>query len=64
MEGWAEMKAFLAEGSVREELVVGMELESMILGYIKKPDYQTFEDITKGMMNYNELWSNNHLTKG
>ena len=54
------MKAYLADGTVREEIVVGMELESMILGYIKRPSYQAFEDITKGMMEYNKLWKENH----
>lgn len=54
------MKAYLADETVKEEIVVGMELEAWISAYIRKPDYQTFEDITKGMMEYNKLWNENH----
>lgn len=54
------MKAYLAEGSAREQVVTGMELEAMVLEYITAPSYKTFETITKGMMDYNKLWNENH----
>lgn len=54
------MKSYLASGPIREEILAGMELEALVLWFIRDPNTKKIDDLTEMIKEYHELWWNNH----